>query len=200
MVSKNQKKIIRSLKLKKNRKAHNIFVAEGVKVINDFLDSNIILKNLFVEEGFIEAFPNVLGEDVQTVSAAELKQISFLNTTQKALALFEMPKAKPIVKNKGIQVVLDGIQDPGNLGTIIRLCDWFGIDHLICSKDSVDCFNEKVVQATMGSLARVVPTYLNLEEYLNHSSLPIYGTYMNGENIYSQKLPENVIILSLIHI
>lgn len=195
MVSKNQKKLIRSLKLKKNRKANNIFVAEGIKVINDFLNAGLKLHNLFVLDQFVNFFENVAEEFVQEITNSELSQISFLNTPQKALALFEMPKPKQLNANNGLQIVLDGVQDPGNLGTIIRLCDWFGVAHLVCSKNTVDCFNEKVVQATMGSLSRVVPVYVNLEDYLQKTTLPIYGTFMNGDNVYKQNLPENAIII-----
>ena len=195
MVTKNQKKIIRSLKLKKNRKSQNTFVAEGLKVINDFLKEGLVLKTLYSLSEYMEAFENVDASKIVIISENDLKQISFLNTPQKALALFEIPKPIGVNKDKGLQIVLDGVQDPGNLGTIIRLCDWFDVTHLICSKNVVDCFNEKVVQATMGSLARVVPIYLDIEEYLKKTKLPIYGTFMEGSNVYEQDLPNNAVIV-----
>ena len=192
MVTKNQKKLIRSLKLKKNRKKHGFFVAEGIKVINEFLETDLILEELYVLNSELSLFKSV--DKVIGVSPSELEQISFLTTSQKALALFKIP-ANIKTDNSGLQVALDDVQDPGNLGTIIRLCDWFGITNLICSNNTVDCFNPKVIQATMGSLTRVNIIYTNLQEYLQECKDPIFGTYMNGDNIYESKLPSSGIIV-----
>jgi len=195
MVTKNQKKLIRSLNQKKNRKNNRLFVAEGVKVINEFLDASLHLKHLFILNEAQHLFPDSLLLIPQIVSPTELQQLSFLKTAQKAVAVFEIPELKTPNPSKGLQLALDDISDPGNLGTIIRLCDWFGISDLICSENTVDCFNPKVVQATMGSLTRVSIIYTNLEAYLKDTKLPVIGTFMDGNNVYQTNLPDKGIIV-----
>lgn len=192
MLSKSQIKLITSLAKKKYRKQHGFFVVEGVKSITEFLKSNFQLEQLYsVDEG-------VFSVDVSkytAISDAELKKISFLSNPNMALAIFKIPKPEPIHTNKLI-VALDNINDPGNLGTIIRLCDWFGITDLVCNLETVDCYNPKVVQASMGSLTRVNITYLDLEGFLKEQkSLPLYGTFMEGENVYSTKIDDKGILI-----
>ena len=129
------------------------------------------------------------------ISDADLKKISALTTPNTCLAVFKIPKEKPVL-NKGLIVALDTIRDPGNMGTILRLCDWFGINQVVCSKETVDLYNPKVVQATMGSIARVNVNYLNLKDFLETTSLPIYGTFMDGEDLYNSEITnEGIIIL-----
>ena len=188
MVSKSQIKLITSLAQKKYRQQNALFVVEGIKGIREFLDSSYVLHSLYALEGVFE------DQDTTEVSPAELKKISFLKTPQKALALFEIPKQRLEIKS-GFQLVLDEVRDPGNLGTLIRLCDWYGIEHLICSEQTVDCFNPKVVQATMGSLTRVNLVYTDLEAYLSKQRLPVYGAFMDGENVYRSQLPEEAILV-----
>ncbi len=195
MVTKNQKKLIRGLKLKKNRKTHGLFVAEGLKVINEFLEASLQLKHLFVLNEFCHLYPSVNQDLINIISESDLKQLTFLTTPQKAFAVFKIPNSKIPNPNSGLQLALDDVNDPGNLGTIIRLCDWFGIEQLICSQNTVDCFNPKVVQATMGSLTRVNILYTKLEDYLKQSSLPILGTFMEGENIYKTTTPKKGILI-----
>lgn len=195
MVTKNQKKLIRSLKQKKNRKSHGFFVAEGIKVIKEFLNTQLELQELFVLNAEMSLFNSVETSKVIGVNKAELEQISFLTTPQKALAIFKIPQELAILKNEGLQIALDDVQDPGNLGTIIRLCDWFGVKNLICSTNTVDCYNPKVIQATMGSLTRVNIVYTDLKDYLTKTNLLIYGTYMDGKNIYTSKLPSSGIVV-----
>lgn len=195
MVTKNQKKLIRSLRQKKNRKSHGFFVAEGVKVIQEFLNTQLELKELYVLNAEISLFSVVDASKIIGVNAGELEQISFLTTPQKALGVFKIPNALDSFNDNGLQIALDDVQDPGNLGTIIRLCDWFGIKNLICSTNTVDCYNPKVIQATMGSLTRVNIVYTDLKDYITNTHLPIYGTYMDGENIYTSKLPNSGIIV-----
>ncbi|WP_281990860.1 TrmH family RNA methyltransferase [Aquimarina aggregata] len=193
MVSKNQKKLIKSLYQKKYRKQHGLFVAEGKKVIKELLEANLNLQVLYTID--LSVF-DVSKDIMQVISEEELKQISFLTTPQTALAVFSIPESsKP--NTKGLVLALDDVRDPGNLGTIIRLCDWFGVQELVCSKQTVDCFNPKVVQATMGSITRVNINYLDLEEFLRSekSTTEIFGTFMSGDNIYAQDLPENGIIV-----
>lgn len=192
MLSKSQFKLINSLHQKKYRQRHQLFLAEGKKTINELLKSNLHLHSLYATEDLFE----VERDKLIFIDEKELKKISKLSTPQTALALFELPQTVP-PSQKGVAVALDGIRDPGNLGTIIRLCDWFGIEDLICSLDTVDCFNPKVVQATMGSIARVNLSYLPLAQFLKNSDRPIkiFGAFMEGENIYTKKVGEEGIIV-----
>lgn len=189
MVSKGQIKLITSLQQKKYRDATGLFVAEGPKVIAELRQGGLTLNSLFTTENTED-----ISESIFNVTKNELTKISFLKTANKALAVFEITKQKPI-NTEGLIVALDAIRDPGNLGTIIRLCDWFGVSQLVCSQDTADCYNPKVIQATMGSIARVRVYYVNLSEFIKNSDLPIYGGVMDGNNIYGQTLPENAIIV-----
>jgi len=189
-LSKNQIKLITSLQLKKYRSKNNLFIAEGPKVVDEFLNSSFVLDQLFCVD---ESVYNNL-EIVTQISEAELKKISLLKTPNKVLALFKIPEVKA-VKKEGFIVALDSVNDPGNLGAIIRLCDWFGVDQLICSNETVDCYNSKVVMASMGSLTRVSIIYTNLSDYLQKSSLPKYATLMDGENVYKSNLPKRAILV-----
>ena len=192
MVSKNQIKLITSLQQKKFRQLHKLFIAEGVKVIQELLDSNFVLEHLYVTESIFESLNN---KSKTVITESELKKISCLSTPNNCLALFAIPETeKPI--SSGLIVALDAVRDPGNLGTIIRLCDWFGVDQLWCNEQTVDLYNPKVVQATMGSLARVKVHYLDLEKEIQKANLPVFGTFMDGENIYQSNLPsEGILIL-----
>ncbi|MDP2067839.1 MAG: RNA methyltransferase [Lutibacter sp.] len=189
-LSKNQLKIITSLNQKKYRTAHHLFVAEGTKIVAEFLNSTFELEQLFCVDNAI--YKNI--EKVTEISEIELKKISTLVTPNNVLALFKIPSKLPPVKS-GLIVALDGINDPGNLGAIIRLCDWFGVDQLICSNNTVDCYNQKVVQSSMGSLARVSIIYTDLENYLQQSNLPKYAANMDGENVYKSNLPKNAVLI-----
>lgn len=185
----NQKKLIRSLSQKKNRIKHNLFVAEGPKVIKEFIDAKYDIELLFTTDSSL--FPEV--PSVLT-SEKDLKAISYLTTPNQCLAVFKIPKLQEIPQDS-LQVALDAVRDPGNLGTIIRLCDWFGISDLVCSTDSVDCYNPKVVQASMGSLARLRIQYLDLETYLKNTNLPVYGAFMDGDSVYKTSMPSKAILL-----
>lgn len=189
-LSKSQLKLINSLQQKKYRSKHNLFVAEGTKVVNEFLNSEFKLVKLFcVNDSLYESY-----SDITVISDSELRKISNLKTPNNVLALFEIPKPH-LIKEEGLIVVLDEINDPGNLGTIIRLCDWFGVNQLICSKNTVDCYNRKVVQATMGSLKRVAINYVDVYSFLEKSNLPKFAADMEGENVYKTNLPENAILV-----
>ncbi len=191
MVSKNQIKLINNLQQKKFRISNNLFFAEGQKVIHELLHSEFKLNHLFATDAIFDDF------DVDTktlVSQTELNKISALATSNSCLAVFEIPRNKK-TNNKDLTVVLDDIRDPGNLGTIIRLCDWFGICQIVCSQETVDVYNPKVVQATMGSLARVQVAYCDLIEFISNSELPVYGTFMDGTNVYKSELPSKAILV-----
>ena len=191
MVSKNQIKLISSLHQKKHRQTHQLFIAEGIKGIQELLDAHFELDHLYTTEF---DFETVSDSDKTLVSLTDLKKMSALATPNTCLAVFKIPKEKEI-NSSGLIVALDDIRDPGNLGTILRLCDWFGIQQLICSKETVDIYNPKVVQATMGSIARVNVNYVDLNDFLATSSLPVFGTFMNGDNIYKASLPQEGIIV-----
>ncbi len=189
MLSKNTIKRITRLGQKKYRIGEGLFVAEGVKVINELLESTFQLQEMYtIDEDLFTAC------NVKVISEQELKKISFLTTPQKALALFEIPK-EVTSNDSGLTVALDNVRDPGNLGTIIRLCDWFGVQELICSEGTVDCFNPKVVQATMGSISRVQVRYVDLPTYLKNSSRTAYGTFMDGDNVYKTIVPQEGILV-----
>ncbi|WP_396148134.1 RNA methyltransferase [Flavobacterium sp.] len=190
MVSKNQIKLINSLQQKKYRKLHNLFIAEGKKVIQELLDAQFSLAYLFVTKA--DLFDT--NPAATLISDNELKKITALTTANDCLAVFEI-KETNFKQTSGLELALDNIKDPGNMGTIIRLCDWFGISKIICSEETVDMYNPKVVQATMGSLARVQVEYTNLVDYLKATDLEIFGTFMDGENIYKKELPSNGILV-----
>lgn len=189
MLSKNQIKLITSLKQKKFRQEHQLFVVEGVKAIREFLSSTYELEQLFTTSTL-----NIDAKQEFIISESDLKKISFLKSPNQALAIFRIPKSNPVELNQLI-VVLDAVRDPGNLGTIIRLCDWFGVTDLVCSKTTVDCYNPKVIQATMGSLTRVNITYRNLDLFLQETNLPSYGAFMEGENVYNIELPKKGVLI-----
>ncbi|MFY0629769.1 MAG: RNA methyltransferase [Flavobacteriaceae bacterium] len=188
-LSKNHLKLITSLHQKKYRQKHKMFVVEGVKVVREFLNSSCELVSLFATENIFNEVANSI-----EVTEAELKKISRLVTPNKVVAIFRIPKENTI-EPKGLVLALDALNDPGNLGTIIRLCDWFGVSQIICSKDTVDCYNSKVVQASMGSLTRVSIKYLNLESFLAEANLPAFIADMEGENVYATQLPKEDAIL-----
>ncbi|MDC1372036.1 RNA methyltransferase [Flavobacteriaceae bacterium] len=179
MVSDKQIKIIKSLKHKKNRIKYNLFVAEGDKTIFELILAGYNIHSLYSINSQIEGVKNSVGQ----LSKSELNKISNLSNPKNSLAVFEIPKSKNINYNK-LVIGLDNISDPGNLGTIIRLCDWFGVEDLICSFETVDCYNPKVVQASMGSISRVNITYLDLQKTIEKNSFKTYGTYMQGDSLY----------------
>ncbi len=191
MVSKNQIKLITSLQQKKYRIANKLFFAEGVKGIQELLDSDFELEHLYTTQNDFDA---VSKEKKIIIPESDLKKITALATPNSCLAVFKMPLEKQIIET-GLIVALDSIRDPGNLGTILRLCDWFGIQQILCSKETVDVYNPKVVQATMGSIARVNVNYIDLNAFLAATKLPVFGTFMDGTNIYKSVLPKQGVII-----
>ena len=190
MISRNQIKLIQSLSQKKYRQKHELFVVEGVKGVQEFLQSAFELHSLFTTESLL--FDSSL--DITEINYETLKKISTLKTPNKVVAIFKIPRPKTI-KEEGLIVALDAVNDPGNLGTIIRLCDWFGIQELVCSQQTVDCYNTKVIQATMGSLTRVNINYVDLPEFLSQTQLAVFGTYMDGDNVYKSALPKSGVLV-----
>ncbi|MEN8187479.1 MAG: RNA methyltransferase [Bacteroidota bacterium] len=191
MLSKSQIKLINSLSQKKFRNKHNLFVAEGEKSVIELLKSNVKVKYLFGTDTFINKYSEL---NIEPVSPSELKKISLLKSPNQVVGVFEIPKVDTL-KNNGLTLVLDEINDPGNLGTIIRLCDWFDVSQLVCSLNTVDCFNPKVVQATMGSLSRISIVYTDIEEFLINEIRPVYGAFLEGENIYKKIQPTDAVLV-----
>jgi TrmH family RNA methyltransferase len=192
MLSKNQIKLITSLHQKKYRNKHQLFFVEGSKSVLEFLNSAYELDTLYHTTGFT---PNISQNKSQLISDKALKKISALKNPNTVLAVFKMPLQNDNHIENGFILVLDDIKDPGNLGTIIRLCDWFNVKQIVCSLETVDCYNPKVVQATMGSLTRISIRYKGLNDYLNSTKLPVFATVMDGQNVYHEKLPKKAIIV-----
>lgn len=191
MLSKNQIKLITSLQQKKQRLVNQLFFAEGIKVIQELVESNFELVHLYTT---LNDFEEVSNDKKINITEGDLKKISTLATPNSCLAVFKIPAEKKIIES-GLILALDSIRDPGNLGTILRLCDWFGITQLLCSKETVDIYNPKVVQATMGSIARVNVNYIDLESYIIQTKLPVFGTFMEGSDIYKTNLTQEGIIV-----
>ena len=189
MLSKSQINLLKSLQQKKFRREHGLFIVEGHKSITEFINSAYLVEAIYYTPSF-DSKVLKLSQKINfcEISVTELEKVSSLKTPQDALALVKVPEW-PILQHEQLKgkfsLVLDGIQDPGNLGTIIRIADWFGIDHIICSEDTVDAYNPKVVQACMGSLARVKVHYTSLTEFLLEINLPVFGALLDGDNIYS---------------
>lgn len=187
MLVKSKAKYIQSLSQKKLRDEENVFVAEGPKIVNELLlCKNVLPVEIFAVQEWLDAHAGLLSglkhEQVTTISESELERISFLTTPNKVLCLFRKPTFAK--KEHKLILALDGIQDPGNLGTLVRIADWFGIQQVVCNKESADVFNPKVVQSTMASIARVEVLYTDLLQFIeDHASLGVYATLLNGEPI-----------------
>lgn len=198
MLSKNKIKYIRSLELKKYRKEEQVFIAEGHKLVGDLL-GHFPCRLLLGTDKWLNEHPLIEAEETIEVSREELSRASLLKTPQEVLALFEIPHYEwdPKIAERSLCLALDDVQDPGNLGTIIRIADWFGIHHIFCSNGCVDAFNSKTVQATMGALARVQLHYCDLPAFLQAQpkEVPVFGTFLDGENLYAQELSTNGIII-----
>ena len=187
MITKNQIKYIRGLAQKKNRIKEQCFVVEGEKSVAELLKSSFQIIDLFATKQWI-AENNYA--KANAISAAELTRISNLKSANNVLAVVRFSDEKQ-ERSEGVTLVLDDVNDPGNLGTIIRMCDWFGVQQIVCSKNTVDIYNPKVVQSTMGSLFRVGVMYIDLSTYLTEVTTPIYGAFMDGENIKGISVNEN---------
>ena len=191
MLTAHKIKILQSLDQKKFRQKYNLFLVEGNKTIKEIPTSEYIIREIYS----VNPSELSLGELTATeISPAELKKISFLQHPKDSVAVCEL-KEEIVEKEPAVQLILDGIQDPGNLGTIIRLADWFGISQIICSEDTVDFYNPKVIQASMGSLGRVKVHYVDLPSFLSKLECDIYGTFMQGENIYTTSFGSEGIIV-----
>lgn len=199
MLSKGKVKYIHSLELKKYRNELNAFVAEGNKLVADMMHA-FECELIVARPSWMATQGDIPAKELLEAEDEDIRKVSFLKNPQDVLAVFKRPdwpldEADPATS---LILALDGIQDPGNLGTIIRLADWFGIEHIICSLDTADAFSPKTVQATMGALAHVKVHYTDLKEYLKtqvERQIPVFGTFLDGENMYTKDLSASGIIV-----
>lgn len=197
MLSKAKIKWIRSLEQKKFRTEYGLFCVEGHRSVEELLPL-LNCRFLAATENWLQSHTKLPADDIQAVAAEELQRLSRLQTPQDVLAVFEMPTQRLSIEDLRGRLVLalDNVQDPGNLGTIIRIADWFGIEHLLCSKGTVDAFNPKTIQSCMGAIGRVKMHYLSLTETLPTLNHPVYGTFLEGESLYAQNtLPQEAVIV-----
>ena len=188
MITKNQIKLIKSLRLKKNRIQSGFFVAEGEKIVDELLKSDLEAVNIF---SISEKYKNL--KNYISINSTQLKQISNFKSPNNVLGIFKIPANKEIDFNSNI-VALEEINDPGNLGTIIRLCDWFGIKNIICSVNSVDCYNPKVVQSSMGSISRVSISYMEFDNLISSVSYNTVAADLKGKSLKEHIFSKNQII------
>ena len=183
MLSKNQRKQILQLSQKKQRLTNGLFVAEGEKLVRELMNSSWVFESLYTTDSTFHS-------SAELIRIEEMNQLTHFKTPSPVLGVFKIPPKKEIL-NESISIVLDGISDPGNLGTLIRLCDWFGLSELICSQTTVDCFNPKAIQASMGSIVRVHCQYVSdLAQTLKDLNKPIYGATARGNSLYDATLPK----------
>jgi len=199
MLSKNKIKYLQSLKIQKFREIHRRFIAEGDKLVKELINSDLVVEEIFGLNDWIIEVNIPKNICVCEVNTSELERISNLKTPNKVVAVVKIPNNvnEYINYQNDLVLLLDNIKDPGNLGTIIRIADWFGIKSIICSENTVEVYNPKVIQATMGSISRVKVFYKNLIKYLTSipTTTPVYGSILNGEDIYSCELTTNGIII-----
>jgi TrmH family RNA methyltransferase len=199
MFTKALAKSINELKDKKNRQVLGLFAVEGTKVVDELIGSKITVKTLFATDTWLQEHKslNIGSAELIEVTEKQLAQISFLKSPQQVLAVCKIPKSSYTISTIADQfcIVLDTIQDPGNLGTIIRIADWYGIQHVICSPSCADVYNPKVIQATMGSFLRVIIHYTELEPFLKQQHNQIIGALMVGENLHQSVLPQKGLLL-----
>jgi len=189
MLSKSQISLLKSLQTKKERNFQRLFLVEGYKSVIEFINSPYETEAVYFTASFDSKMLNLSRKiNLYEISIAEMEKISSLKTPQQIAALVKiplMPALNNVLLKQKFSLVLDGIQDPGNMGTIIRIADWFGINSIICSEDTVDAYNPKVVQASMGSLSRINIFYSDISQTLTRTDLPVFGALLNGENIYT---------------
>lgn len=198
MISKNTIKHIKQLELKKHRKENKLFVVEGEKMVDELINSSLEIQEIFTTQEYYNKIDKRVLTKSTLINPKELKQISQLKTPNQVLALAKIPQTEISTPEKGLYIALDNIQDPGNMGTIIRTANWFGVKTIFCSAGCVDVYNSKVVQATMGALFLTTIVYTNLKEVFtlkNINKLPIYGTSLSGNNLYKTNLKQDAIIV-----
>ncbi|MCG9577078.1 RNA methyltransferase [Vibrio tubiashii] len=195
MISKNQLKLLRALGQKKQRKAHGLFLVQGEKNVLELANSVLTVKQVFATSEFLAEYHTELsGFECIEASLDELTKASTLVSNNAAIAVVEIPSVET-PKAQGLMIALDGVSDPGNLGTIIRVADWYGIKHIVASTDCADPYNPKTISATMGSFGRVTVSQLDLPNYLEQSNLPVYGAFLEGESVHKTEFAAEGILL-----
>ncbi|AZN33179.1 RNA methyltransferase [Pseudoalteromonas agarivorans] len=195
MISKNQLKLIRQLGQKKYRKQYNQYLVQGEKNVLELLNSPLKAVDIFATQAFINTHQNQFPEvDFTPAEEESLTKVSTLVSNNAAIAVVDMPKAD-LPNNTGLILALDGVSDPGNLGTIIRVADWYGIKHIVTSTDSADAYNPKTISATMGSFVRVSVSQVELPEYLRTLNMPIYGAFLDGQSVHTTDFSAKGVLL-----
>jgi TrmH family RNA methyltransferase len=199
MISRQKQKLIKSLQLKKYQKQEQKFLVEGEKSVLEILNSQYKINILLATKRFLDLYRHNISQkyyEIHEVAENELARTGSLKTNKTALVVADIPIDEDVdISSVSILPVFDGLQDPGNLGTIIRTCDWYGHDTIVLSRDSVDFYNPKVIHASMGSFIRVKAVYSDLKEFLENIDIPVYAATIEGENIYDISWPERLIIL-----
>lgn len=207
MVSKSQISFIKSLHQKKSRHEHRLFIAEGVKLVTEILSSDFTVYAIYATKALLDQHPSFEANvskniEIHIVSVTEMERISALSTPPEVLIIAKIPETDPerlFVKTfyqQDLVLMADDIRDPGNLGTLIRIADWFGIKRIVCSEETVEVYNPKVVQSTMGSLVRVEVLYADLKKVLNEvKGIPVYGALLEGRSIYGESLQAEGVLL-----
>ena len=194
MISKNEVKYIQSLSHKKNRDADGVFIVETPKLVNELLNSSVRIKKIYAVKDW--QILNNIKIPVEEVDEFTLQRISQLETPNKVVAIAEKRKLPALQLSNSFTLVLDGIQDPGNMGTIVRIADWFGITQIVAAKDTADCYNTKAVQSSMGSIIRVNVWYEDLVTLLTNAKVPVYGALLQGESVYKlSHLPKEAMMV-----
>lgn len=199
MLSKRQSKYFKSLQLKKYRQLEGKFLVEGAKGVEEVLQSDYEVECLVGTSDYLNGLSTVLKSKAQEVVEAkevDLVQIGTFKSNKTGVAVVKIPSHEQIKYGKtGLVLALDGVNDPGNLGTIIRIADWYGIQHIVCSEDTADVYNPKVINSTMGSFTRVKVTYSNLKQFVSASGCKVYGALLEGESIYKAELGDGIILM-----
>jgi len=194
MISKNEVKYIQSLSHKKNRDAEGVFIAETPKLVSELLQSNVSLKKIYATEAW--QLQHDIDIPIEIVNEVMLQRISQLETPNKVVAIAQKKKLPQLQWKNHFTLVLDGIQDPGNMGTIVRIADWFGITQIVASKDTADCYNPKAVQSSMGSIARVHVWYEDVASVLANAAVPVFGALLQGNSVYKMAhLQEGILVI-----
>ncbi|MEF1310366.1 RNA methyltransferase [Vibrio mytili] len=195
MISKNQLKLLRALGQKKQRKAHGLFLVQGEKNVLELASSSLVVKHVFATAEFLDLHRSELSAfDCIEASLDDLTKASTLVSNNAAIAVVEIPNVKE-PQARGLMIALDGVSDPGNLGTIIRVADWYGIQHIVASRDCADPYNPKTISATMGSFGRVQVSLVDLPNYLQQANLPVYGAFLEGESVHKTDFSAEGILL-----
>lgn len=194
MISKNQLKLLRALGQKKQRKTQGLFLVQGEKNVLELVNSPLTVKQIFATTEFLAEHHQLLHFECIEASLDELTKASTLVSNNAAIAVVAIPQVE-VPKAQGLMIALDGVSDPGNLGTIIRVADWYGIKHIVASSDCADPYNPKTISATMGSFGRVTVSQLDLSAYLQQTELPVYGAFLEGESVHKTQFAAEGILL-----